>query len=200
MLSVYQLKTRFQRILRPGVRIIAPHVTANQVTVVAALGSVAYAIALAGYPAEQGLWLGMPLVLLGRMALNAVDGMLAREHNQKSILGGLLNEVGDVLSDTSLFLALLLVAGPAWGWWLGATLLAVLTEFVGVCAWALTGDRRYDGPMGKSDRAVVLGATGLLVGLGLKPADVLQWLAPGVCLALVFTVAIRARHVTQRGS
>ena len=41
----------------------------------------------------------LPAVLFLRMALNAIDGMLAREHNQKSALGAILNELGDVFSD-----------------------------------------------------------------------------------------------------
>ena len=38
------------------------------------------------------------------MALNAIDGMLAREFNQKSRLGGYLNEITDVVSDGALYL------------------------------------------------------------------------------------------------
>ncbi len=43
------------------------------------------------------------------MALNAIDGMLAREFNQQSTLGAILNEVGDIISDAALYLALLFV-------------------------------------------------------------------------------------------
>jgi CDP-diacylglycerol--glycerol-3-phosphate 3-phosphatidyltransferase len=35
------------------------------------------------------------------MALNAIDGMLAREHDMQSPLGAMLNELGDVLSDVA---------------------------------------------------------------------------------------------------
>ena len=45
------------------------------------------------------------------MALNALDGMLAREFNQKSRLGAVLNELGDVVSDTALYLPIALVPG-----------------------------------------------------------------------------------------
>ena len=37
------------------------------------------------------------------------------------------------------------------------TLAATLTEFCGVLGSALGGPRRYEGPMGKSDRALVIG-------------------------------------------
>jgi 1-acyl-sn-glycerol-3-phosphate acyltransferase len=40
--------------------------------------------------------------MLARMALNAVDGMLARDFGLKSPLGAFLNELTDVLSDAAL--------------------------------------------------------------------------------------------------
>ena len=45
----------------------------------------------------------LPLWLFVRMALNAVDGMLAREFGQKSRLGAYLNEISDVVSDAALY-------------------------------------------------------------------------------------------------
>ena len=48
---------------------------------------------------------------------------------------------------------------------MAVVLLAVLTEFAGVLAQVVNGKRRYDGPMGKSDRAFAFGAWGLLAGL-----------------------------------
>ncbi len=43
------------------------------------------------------------------MAFNAIDGMLAREHNQQSKLGAFLNELTDVVSDAALYLPFALV-------------------------------------------------------------------------------------------
>jgi phosphatidylglycerophosphate synthase len=45
------------------------------------------------------------------------------------------------------------------------TLGALLTEFCGLLGPTLGGARRYDGPMGKSDRALLVGALGLAGGL-----------------------------------
>ena len=73
------------------------------------------------------------------MALNAIDGMLAREHGQQSRLGALLNELGDVVSDAALYLPLAVVSGfdPR----LVATIvvLAGLSELTGVLS---RGSRR----------------------------------------------------------
>src|SRR5689334_22253802 len=107
MASVYDLKPRFQTLLRPLVRTLAAHgVTANQVTVAAAVLSIAAALVLAALAGSRPSLVLMPLVLFLRMALNAIDGMLAREHGQKSRLGAVLNEAGDVVSDAALYLAL----------------------------------------------------------------------------------------------
>ena len=35
--------------------------------------------------------------------------------------------------------------------------LSIVNEFCGIMAKVVSGDRRYDGPMGKSDRALLIG-------------------------------------------
>src|SRR5882724_507964 len=113
MPSIYQIKPRFQALLRPLVRALAAGgVTANQVTLAAAAMSVVAGIALATYGETARVWLVLPVVLFVRMALNAIDGMLAREHGQKSPLGAFLNELSDVVSDAALYLPFALVAEP----------------------------------------------------------------------------------------
>ena len=77
--SIYDVKPKFQKLLRPLVRALAGHgVTANQVTVAAMLISIAAGGAIVLQPAASRLLLLIPLVLFLRMALNAIDGMLAR--------------------------------------------------------------------------------------------------------------------------
>ena len=69
--------------------------------------------------ARAALLLLLPRGCFARMALNAIDGMLAREHGQKIELGALLNELGDVVSDAALYLPFALVPrlrSPARGW------------------------------------------------------------------------------------
>ena len=122
------------------------------------LGSLAVGFACLyawAYPPLLLLW---PAWLFARMGLNAIDGMLAREHGMKTSLGGVLNEVGDVVSDTALYLPIaFFTQGALWPAVL-FSLGAALTEFCGVLGSALGGSRRYDGPMGKSDRALLVGA------------------------------------------
>jgi CDP-diacylglycerol--glycerol-3-phosphate 3-phosphatidyltransferase len=185
MASVYDLKPAFQGLLRPLTRaLFAAGVTANAVTIAAALLSLAVGGALVLRPDSRGVLLLLPGVLLARMALNAIDGMLAREHGQKSSLGALLNEIGDVVSDTALYLPLALVPGFDPRLAVGIVVLAGLSETTGILGLTIGASRRYDGPMGKSDRAFVFGLLALLLGLGVTPGP---WLvaAQGALLALL---------------
>jgi CDP-diacylglycerol---glycerol-3-phosphate 3-phosphatidyltransferase len=158
-MSVYDFKPRFQAVLRPLTNVLARMgVTANAVTVAAMLGSLAMGWADAFAWAWPPILLLLPAWLFVRMALNAIDGMLAREHGMKTRLGGILNEVGDVVSDTALYLPLSsFTPGVLWPV-VFFTIGAGLTEFCGLLGQALGGARRYDGPMGKSDRALLVGA------------------------------------------
>jgi len=140
MPSIYQLKPAFQNLLRPLTRgLAAAGVTANQVTL-AALGlSFLAGAVIAWQPLNRPLLLLIPLTLILRMALNAIDGMLAREHDMKSRLGAILNELGDVLSDSALYLPLALV--PGFNPWLvvSAVVLSVIVEMTGVVAVQIGG-------------------------------------------------------------
>ena len=107
----------------------------------------------------------LPFILFIRMALNAIDGMLAREHQQKSNLGAFLNELCDVISDIALYLPFIVIFHSSFWLILLILVLSVLTEFIGIIAQAIGASRRYDGPIGKSDRAFIFGALGLLVSI-----------------------------------
>jgi CDP-diacylglycerol--glycerol-3-phosphate 3-phosphatidyltransferase len=194
-MTMYGLKPGFQHLLRPLCRALAARgVTANQVTL-AALGlSAAAGAAVALWPDRRAPLLAVPAVLLARMALNAVDGMLAREHGMASALGGFLNELADVVSDAALYAPLALVAGVSPALVLAAVFLSALTELAGVVAVQVGASRRYDGPMGKSDRAFVFGAVYLLLGCGVPQRD--AWTAvvlAAVLFALALTVLNRVR-------
>ena len=193
--SIYDLKVRFQGLLRPLVdRLAAGGVTANQVTVAAMLLSIVAGAVIGVAPHRTGLLLLLPVVLFVRMALNAIDGMLAREHAMETPLGQILNELGDVVSDAALYLPLALV--PGFDAWLVVVIvvLAIVGEMTGVVTRVLGASRRYDGPMGKSDRAFVFGALGLILGSGVPAADWLGWVLAAVALLTGLTILNRARR------
>ena len=201
MPSVYDLKPRFQSLLRPIVgRLADGGVTANQVTIAAVLLSMAGGALIACYPDRSWPLALMPAILLLRMGLNAIDGMLAREFGQKSRLGAVLNELGDVLSDAVLYLPLALVPQiESWSIVI-FVLSAVVVEFTGVVAIQIGSDRRYDGPMGKSDRAFWVGLFSTLLALGLLNEGWATAYAWGLAILSVPTVINRGRRALASGN
>ena len=160
--SIYRLKPAFIRLLRPlAARLAKAGVTANQVTVAACALSVLFAGALMLRPGSALLWALLPVWLFLRMALNAIDGVLAREFGQKSRLGAILNEMGDVTADAALYVPFALLPGVQVEAVALFIWMALLTEFAGVLALCVNAPRRYDGPVGKSDRAFALGVAAI---------------------------------------
>ena len=195
MASIYDIKPAFQNLLRPITRSLAgAGVTANQVTLAAAVLSCAVGTCVAVYPEKRWPLLVLPGFLFVRMALNAIDGMLAREHNMKSRLGAVLNEISDVVADTALYLPLALV--PGFSLWLIVviTILAIVSEMTGVVAIQIGATRRYDGPMGKSDRAFAFGLLALLLGLGVPAGAWLFYVQILLIVLLTLTILNRARR------
>ena len=195
MISIYQLKPRFQNLLRPMVqRLFDRGVTANQVTLGACAISILIGAIVALFAAHQWVFILIPLWMIVRMALNAIDGMLAREFGQQSRLGAYLNELTDVIADSALFLPFALIPGVNLLLILLVTLGAIFSEYAGVLGPMVGASRRYDGPMGKSDRAFVFGVIGAGVAVG--------WFAPlwiNIILAviaglLVYTLINRVRR------
>jgi CDP-diacylglycerol--glycerol-3-phosphate 3-phosphatidyltransferase len=185
-MTIYDLKPAFQNLLRPICRKLAGlGVSANQVTVLAMLLSIGVGLNFAAFPDTRWAALLLPIWLFIRMALNAIDGMLAREHNMQSPLGGVLNELSDVISDAALYLPFALVAGISPTLVVIAVALAIVSEMAGVVAVQIGANRRYDSPMGKSDRAFAFGLLGLLLGLGV---DLRWWDDAAVALVAALTL------------
>lgn len=201
MASVYQLKSKFQGLLRPlVVKLAARGVTANQVTMAATILSIVYGAVMFLAHDSRVPWLLLPLFLFFRMALNAVDGMLAREHNMKSRLGAVLNELGDVISDTALYLPFAFVT--ATGAWLVILicLFAIISEMTGVMGLQIGASRRYDGPMGKSDRAAAFGTLGFILGLGFAPGWWFTLALAAILLLVVYTIYNRASKALKENA
>lgn len=195
-MSIYALKPRFQALLRPLVGALhRAGVTANQVTLAACAVSVLLGLWIFLQPAPA-LFALIPLWMFLRMALNAIDGMLAREFGQKSALGAYLNELTDVIADACLYLpfAALAVFSPLW---VGGVHRAVGDgrddrgdRPDGGCLAALRRPLWQERPRLRDWRAGAGGGTGpaapALVGLGLpgvEPAVRTDHRAPGALRA-----------------
>ncbi|WP_443692573.1 CDP-alcohol phosphatidyltransferase family protein [Pseudomonas protegens] len=195
MLSIYQLKPRFQNLLRPLVqRLYDNGTTANQITVLAAVISVLVGTVIALFPGHAWLFALIPLWMILRMALNAIDGMLAREFGQQSRLGAYLNELCDVVADSALILPFALLPGASLLLVLAVTLLALFSEYAGVLGPMVGASRRYDGPMGKSDRAFILGVLATGIALGWLSALWINGVLALVAALLVYTLINRVRQ------
>lgn len=195
MISIYQLKPAFQNLLRPLVKQLAvAGVTANSVTLAAMFISIALGIWLYQVgPSATGWFLLLPVWMFLRMAFNAVDGILAREHQQQSPLGAYLNELSDVVSDALLYLPFCLIA-PFTPLSIFAVIwCAALSEMTGALGPMVGARRQYQGPMGKSDRAFVFGALGLWIGMGFALPAIFAWLPGVLCALMLLNMAARIK-------
>jgi CDP-diacylglycerol--glycerol-3-phosphate 3-phosphatidyltransferase len=172
MISIYNIKPKFQKFLTPILHSLhKAGITANQITCASLVLSLIIGFAFwvaADYPV---FFLALPIGLFLRMALNALDGMMARTYHQQSKKGEILNEIGDVVSDLFIYFPLIRYEYDTIYWVVGFICLSVVNEFAGILGKAVSGQRRYEGPMGKSDRAFVMGIYGLLCFFhaGFKP-------------------------------
>ncbi|KTT84045.1 hypothetical protein RSA37_12750 [Mammaliicoccus sciuri] len=163
-MSIYEIKPKFQQLLMPIVDWMRKiGMTPNQVTILALVLSILTGIILSIFHDNKWIFILMPIVMFVRMALNAIDGVMAKRYQMKSHLGLLLNELGDVISDLFLFIPFVFIAED---YGIGIMLfisLSIISEMAGVTVRVIGSSRRYDGPMGKSDRAFIVGFISFLI-------------------------------------
>jgi len=190
MITIYSIKPLFQRALKPLLGFLfRVGATPNQVTVFTTLFSVGFGLYFAW--AGRSSWWLMPIVFLVRMALNAIDGMLARQFQMQSRLGTYLNEMGDMVSDLFLYMPFAI----EFPWLMGAVIgLSLFSEVAGILAAAIGEERRYDGPMGKSDRAFCLGSMGLLMAFGLVNDVWANVIFGSIAILICMTIFLRIRN------
>lgn len=165
--SLYQIKPTFQRLLQPVLDACLRYkISANALTAAALILSALAGLAVFMSDAAAWTLLLYPPLLLIRMALNALDGLVARETSTSSKAGMVFNEAADILADIAMYLPLAIAASlnP----WLVLAMVAtgVLAELTGILRLARHGVRAYDGPLGKSDRAAGVGLLTVLVVAG----------------------------------
>ena len=204
--TLYDLKPAFQAWLRPAVaKLAAAGISANQVTIAALVISVgvgAIVTIVAAIADRTWAFLLLPAWLPIRMAMNAIDGMLARDFGQASPLGAYLNELSDVVSDAALYLPFAFVA-PFGPWSVGTVVVAAcVSEMAGALGPTVGAERRYDGPMGKSDRALVFGALGLCIGIAGPLPPAFFWAMPAIAVLIGWNIVNRvgrgSRAATRR--
>ena len=158
----------------------------------------AVGLSLVGGAALYGAWVApwlllvVPGLALGRIALNALDGLVARGTGLARPWGEVLNELCDRLSDVALFAGVALAPGSDAG--LGAAVLVAMlvSSYVGTAAKAAGGQRQYGGVMGKADRMIML-SVACVVAFALPALPVLRFFLALVLVGLCVTIFQRLR-------
>jgi len=200
--SLTLLKPLLRRAVRPVAgRLYEAGVTANQVTSTSLIGSVLVGALLCRFADHYSSFAMLPAWLVARTAFAAVDGTLAIEFGQKSRLGGVLNESGDIVSDVALFLPLALVSPFSAATITALIFLAAVSEFVGMAGTMLSGTRRLEGPLGKVDRSIVLALVAIAIAACGRLPEGAWFVVPALCLGLVVTIWNRLRFaLVERGA
>ncbi len=179
--------------LRPMVISLAKSgVTPNQVT----LFTCALSVLIGGFvyfAGQPSYFFIFPVFFFIRMAMNAIDGMLAKEHKMQSKLGAILNESTDVLSDGVLYYAFSTLPFFNQPLLHFAILLSALSEIVGLAALLNNRPRCYAGPSGKSDRAAIFGVMAIMVGCGVENEGLYSTILTVVVFLLIATLYNRTK-------
>lgn len=190
-MGIYAIKPRFQQALltveRPLVRRrVHPDVLTLSALCLSVLGG------LALYASSWAAWvlLAVPFVAIARTALNALDGMVAKDLGVARPWGEVLNELCDRLSDVALFSGAAFAVGSHAGLGAAALVAMLLVSYAGTVAKAAGGRRQYGGVMGKADRMIYLSAASV-AAFALPDTPVFTYFLIAVLAGLVVTLAQR---------
>jgi CDP-diacylglycerol--glycerol-3-phosphate 3-phosphatidyltransferase len=125
------------------------------------------------------------------MGLNALDGMMANKYNLKSKKGEILNEIGDIISDIAIYFPLLYFDNLIIEYTIFFIVLSVINEFCGILAKTISGERRYDGPMGKSDRALFIGLLCIYMFITSQATVLLNYILILVIILMIISSYLR---------
>lgn len=173
IVTSHDLKPLLRQWLKPAAHALVNRgIRANQLTWAAAGSSLAVGGLLALFHQTAWLFWLLPLCLLLRLVLDVLDGLMAQDFMQESAEGAYWAEAGALAADAALWLPMAWLAGafPVGALiWLGA-----VCESVGLLG-KVHGfhGRREDGPMGRSDRMIVLAVLAVWYAV----AGQLNWVA-----------------------
>jgi CDP-diacylglycerol---glycerol-3-phosphate 3-phosphatidyltransferase len=194
--TIYDLKPCFQALLRPlSDALVRGGLSANDVTLGALLLSAAHGAWLALMPGSAWPLLLLPETFFLRMAFNAIDGMMAKEHGLASPAGAVLNELSDVIADAVLYLPFALIPGLNPMLAVLVVVAGIIAEMAGALGPLIRAPRRYDGPLGKSYRAFTFGLLAVLIGVGVAPGLWSTLYLAAMLLLSALTVLNRARGI-----
>ena len=200
MISIYKIKPKFQKLLIPILKLLRGlRISPNAITIFSIILSFALSYFFWNNSDNSLYLLIVAFGLFLRMMLNALDGMMARIYNLQSKLGEILNEVGDIVSDVAIYFPLILFESLRIEIAIIFILLTIINEFCGLMAKVISRKRRYDGPMGKSDRAFLIGIICIVYYFtnGLNPY--INYIIGGSSILMILSSYIRLTKSINNG-
>jgi CDP-diacylglycerol--glycerol-3-phosphate 3-phosphatidyltransferase len=200
MISIYKIKPKFQQLLMPLLKLLRRlGISPNSITIFSILLSFGIAYFFWNTSDNSSYFLIVAFGLLLRMMLNALDGMMARIYNLQSKLGEILNEVGDIVSDVAIYFPLIIFETLRMEIAIIFILLSIINEFCGLMAKVISGERRYDGPMGKSDRAFLIGVICIVYYFTNGLAPYMNYIIGGSSILMIFSSYVRLTKSIKNG-
>jgi CDP-diacylglycerol--glycerol-3-phosphate 3-phosphatidyltransferase len=192
--GIYAIKPWWQQCLA-GLedRLVKRHIHPDLITLAGVGCATLMGTVLAVSPPYSLLVLAVAPLAIGRLAANALDGLVARRTGLARPWGEVFNECCDRLSDTLVFVGLAfnshINASLAWG----VLVLTLLSSYLGIIGKAAGGKRQFGGFLAKADRMIAIGLYSLPV-LFLGPAA-WNWLLLAFIPAILLTIVQRYRWI-----
>jgi phosphatidylglycerophosphate synthase len=150
-------------------------------------------IVLAISAQQPQLVLAVAPLAIGRLAANALDGLVARRTGLARPWGEVFNECCDRLADTLVFVGLALNSHVNASLALGVLVLTLLSSYLGIVGKAAGGKRQFGGFLAKADRMIYIALYSLLVFfLGTATWN---WLLLAFIPATLLTIVQRYRWI-----
>jgi CDP-diacylglycerol---glycerol-3-phosphate 3-phosphatidyltransferase len=157
-MALYDVKPRFRALLQ-GLVPLLKSIHPDWITLAALGCSIAAAALFQIAGAHRWAFLAIPLLLFVRIAMNALDGMVAQATGKARPFGEVLNEATDRLSDAAILLGIAVSPLSSLAWGTAATVAVLFSSSVGILGKAAGAGRQYGGVLGKADRMLYLGLT-----------------------------------------
>jgi CDP-diacylglycerol--glycerol-3-phosphate 3-phosphatidyltransferase len=200
MISIYKIKPKFQQLLMPLLKLLRRlGISPNSITIFSIFFSFGISYFFWNASDNSSYFLIVAFGLLLRMMLNALDGMMARIYNLQSKFGEILNEVGDIVSDVAIYFPLIIFSSLSIEIAIIFILLSIINEFCGLIAKVISGERRYDGPMGKSDRAFLIGVICIVYYFTNSLDPYMNYIIGGSSILMIFSSFIRLTKSIKNG-
>jgi len=192
--GIYAIKPWWQRRLA-GLedQLVRWHVHPDVITLVGVGCAALMGIVLTVSAQQSQLVLTVAPLAIGRLAANALDGLVARRTGLARPWGEVFNECCDRLADTLVFVGLALNSHVNASLALGVLVLTLLSSYLGIVGKAAGGKRQFGGFLAKAARMIYIALYSLLVPLlGLATWN---WLLLAFIPATLLTIAQRYRWI-----